>query len=241
MHPTCPRRLAGALAPLLLSAAMAPTALAADLGAPRPPAYNAEPSYQQQYLWTGLYGGISGGYVWGEATQFYDRAGDHGTATLDPEGFAGALTLGYNVQWPSGIVVGLEGDLGLMDVTSGEHEVFDGHLWSSDFGTLWGTLRGRAGMAFGNNLVYGTGGLAFMDVSEVSIGNTPGETATADDLRTGWVLGAGIEHAWSPTASVKLEYLHMDFGTTDGRSANDEAFSFSETADLVRAGVNFKF
>lgn len=195
----------------------------------------------QGALWSGFYGGLSAGYTWGEATQFYDRAGDHGTASISPEGFTGAVTLGYNMQWPSGLVLGVEGDLGLMDVSAGPETIFDGHIYSAEFGPFWGTLRGRLGMAFGDNLVYGTGGLAFMDVSEVSIGNTPGETAISEDLRTGWVLGAGIEHAFAPEMSVKLEYLHMDFGSVDGRSANNERFSFDETADLVRVGLNYKF
>lgn len=193
------------------------------------------------HRWSGFYGGLSAGYTWGEATQFYEREGDHGTTSLSPEGFAGSLTAGYGMQWPSGLVLGVEADLGLMDVSAGPETVFDGHVYSAEFGSFWGTLRGRLGLAMGDLLLYGTGGLAFMDVSEVSIGNTPGETAISEDLRTGWVVGAGIEQALTQETSIKLEYLHMDFGSNEGRSDNNERFAFDETADLLRVGLNYRF
>lgn len=199
------------------------------------------PTSSGRDLWSGLYVGLSAGYTWGEATQFYDRAGNHGTTSLNPDGFNGAVTAGYNIQWPGGLVLGVEGDLGIMDASAGPKTVYDGHIYSADFGSLWGTLRGRAGMSLGNTLVYATGGLAFMDVSEVSIGNTPGETAISEGWRTGWVLGGGIEQALGEGSSIKLEYLHMDFGTIEGRSANNERFTFDETADVVRVGYNMKF
>lgn len=239
-------RLAAAIPSSIGAVMFAGPLLAADLGGQAKSLPPIEPTYADAYAapivpWSGLYAGISLGYGWGEATQTYERAGDHGTASLSPDGAAGALTLGYNVPWGNGLVLGVEGDLGLMDLTAGPETVFDGHIYSAEFGPLWGTLRGRAGVTFGDTLVYGTAGLAFMEVDEISIGNTPGETATSSDTRLGWVLGAGVEHLIGPRTSLKLEYLHLDVGSSDGRSANDEAFSFEETADLIRAGVNYRF
>jgi outer membrane immunogenic protein len=102
-------------------------------------------------------------------------------------------------------------------------------------------MRARGGSIYGDTLFYATGGLAFMGVDEVSVGNTPGETAYNKDWRSGWVLGAGIEHAFAPGVTAKLEYLHMDFGSSNGLSANNEAFSFDNRVDLVRVGVNYGF
>ena len=45
----------------------------------------------------------------------------------------------------------------------------------------------------------------------------------------------------SPGMTAKLEYLHMDFGTYSGFSANNEPFSFDNRVDLIRAGLNFAF
>lgn len=42
------------------------------------------PAYEPRTLWTGLYGGISGGYASGHSTYFHDHGGDDGTAAIDP-------------------------------------------------------------------------------------------------------------------------------------------------------------
>lgn len=222
--------------------------VAADLGTgPRAvvggplPAFSLPPDLARQSYWSGFYAGLSAAYGWGHSAQNYERAGDHGAASTDPAGFAGSVTLGYNFDMGGGFVAGIEGDLGLMDISEGAKEVYDGHIYKTSYGPGWGTLRGRAGYAFGPTLVYATGGFAFMALDDVSIGNTPGETAINEDFKTGWVLGAGVEQVLSPGMTVKLEYLHMDFGTYDGLSANRERFSFENDVDLVRAGINYRF
>ena len=215
------------------------TATAADKGGPPPtyPAFDDVPPL----MWTGLYGGLSAGYGWGSSTQSYDCNDNHGLASTDPEGALAAITLGYNYFLTNGLLFGVEGDLGLMDVSANDKEVYDGHVYRSSFGPWWATLRGRAGVVFGNTLFYGTAGAAFMGVDEESIGNTSGETAYNKDVRSGWVAGAGIEHAFTPRMSAKIEYLHMYFGTYEGLSDNREDFSFQNDLDLVRVGMNYKF
>jgi len=203
----------------------------------------AEPYYEPAppAIWQGLYWGASIGYGWGTSEQYYDRAGDHGTASTDPSGPLGALTVGYNYMWSPRVLLGVEADLGLMNVSADDKVVFDGHIYKTSFGPFWGTLRGRVGWQMDRALVYATGGWAFMDVDEVSIGNTPGETARNEDWRSGWVLGAGVEYALMPGVTGKVEYLHMDFGSYDGYSSNREAYSFDNRVDLIRTGLNFKF
>lgn len=221
-------------------------AAAADLGGPRrlpPPATFdapfAEPS--KPPLWQGLYWGLSGGYGWGGSTQSYDRNDDHGDASTDPEGYLASATVGYNYLLGPNLLVGIEGDLGVMDISADDKEVYDGHVYRTTFGPWWGTARGRAGLVMGPLLLYGTGGIAFAAIDEVSIGNTPGETAANRDVRSGWVVGGGVEMAFSDTVTAKVEYLHMDFGSYEGLSASGEAFSFDNKVDAVRAGLNFRF
>lgn len=216
---------------------------AADL---RGPGYVAPADTEEVYrpsapIWQGLYWGLSGGYGWGNSEQTYDRNNNHGLASTDPEGALGAFTIGYNFAPAPGLLIGAEADLGIMDISADAKEVYDGHIYKTQFGTFWGTLRARAGVLFGRALIYGTGGIAFMETDEVSIGNTPGETAINDDLRSGWVVGGGLEYALMPGVTSKIEYLHMDFGTYEGLSDNREDFTFKNDVDLVRAGLNFKF
>ncbi len=76
------------------------------------------------------------------------------------------------------------------------------------------TLRGRAGIASGNSLFYATGGLA-AGSSILTHEYLPGpDTDSYDlsDLRTGIVLGLGMEHAVSDRASIKVEALMSKFG-----------------------------
>lgn len=192
-------------------------------------------------LWTGPYGGASIGYAWGESKQSYDRAGDHGKATLEPDGAAAAITGGYNWMWDEAFLFGMEADIGVINVSQGATEVFDGHIWSTNIGPFWGTLRGRAGYAIDDFLMFVSGGLAVASIDDTSIGNTPGETAKEDNLRAGWVVGGGVEYALDDYWILKAEYLHMDFGRYEGQSANNEDYYFENVVDLIRFGANVRF
>ncbi len=191
--------------------------------------------------WSGLYAGASIGFGWGEATQNYDRAGDHGAATLEPDGATGSAIAGYNWMLNDQWLVGVEGELGVLGVSQGATEVFDGHIWSSEFGPFMSTLRGRVGYAFGDVVMYGTGGLALAGITDISIGNTPGETASEDNVRAGWAIGFGADYALDNDWRLRGEFLHMDFGRKDGLSDNAEAYSFDNSLNLLRVGLTRSF
>lgn len=229
--------------------ALVAPAASADLGGeyrdkPRPLAMVSPPygaSHGTAPIWEGLYWGGSVGYGWGDSEHYYDRNDNHGTATNALEGGLASLTIGYNTLVAPGFLVGVEGDLGIMDISADDKVIFDGHVWKAEYGLFWGTIRGRAGVLFGDTLLYGTGGWAVMEVNEVGYGDAAGQTAVNEDVRSGWVLGGGVEHAFSPGMTAKLEYLHMDFGSYEGLSENREDYAFDNTVDIVRAGLNFKF
>lgn len=219
-------------------------AIAADQGGYiAPPQEPLETAYvgPTKSVWDGLYWGASLGYGFGESDHDYDRGANHGLAERDVEGGLASLTLGYNYRVAPQFVVGLEGDIGVADLSGDDRIIFDGHIWKTQFGPFWGTVRGRAGFLLGNTLIFGTGGWAFMDVDEVGIGDADGQTAQNRSFRSGYVVGGGVEHAFSPGVTAKVEYLHMDFGSYEGFSENQEAFSFDNRVDLVRTGLNFKF
>lgn len=216
-------------------------ALAADLGGPRrlpPPANFDEPFIPDSKppLWQGLYWGLSGGYGWGSSDASFDPGVN--SANTDPEGFLASATVGYNMLLGSSLLVGVEGDLGVMDISADDEDV-GGALYRTSFGPFWGTLRGRAGIPIGPLLLYGTGGLAFASLDEVSI-ETGDEKASDSELRAGWVAGGGAEFAFSESTTAKVEYLHMEFDSTDGLTS-DGSFSFDNKLDVVRAGLNFRF
>ncbi len=216
-------------------------ALAADLGGPRrlpPPATFDDPYVEptKPPLWQGLYWGLSGGYGWGDSDGSFESGAS--SADTDPEGWLASATVGYNMLLGSNLLLGIEGDLGVMDI-SADDEDFNGNIYRTSFGPWWGTLRGRAGIAMGPLLLYGTGGLAFASLDEVSL-EVGDEKAEDSELRAGWVAGGGVEFAFSESTTAKVEYLHMDFGSTDGLTSTG-SYSFDNQVDVVRAGLNFRF
>jgi outer membrane immunogenic protein len=218
------------------------TAHAADLARPlRSDPIDETAGYGKLYNWQGLYLGGSAGYGWGTSTHNYDRNANHGTAETELTGGLASLTIGYNWYAAPSVVLGIEGDLGVIDVSANDKEIFDGHVWKSQIGPFWGTLRARAGyLVTPALLLYGTGGIAFAEFDEIAVGDAAGQSAKNQDFKVGWTLGAGAEWAFSHNLTAKVEYLHMDFGQYDGLSENRETFYFDNTVDVVRLGVNWK-
>jgi outer membrane immunogenic protein len=186
-------------------------ASAADL--PRGP-YYAPQAAPNVYNWAGVYAGVNAGYQWGTTTN----------NPTEPSGMAGGVQLGYN--WQNGqFVFGGETDLQV----SGADDTFAPFKFSNPW---FGTLRGRAGYAFNNVLLYGTLGLAY--------GNVRAETAFLSEDRThaGWTAGAGVEVGLNRVWSARAEYLYMDLsdrlytitGVKNGLESN-----------LLRIGVNYHF
>jgi outer membrane immunogenic protein len=152
-------------------------------------------------------------------------------------------TLGYNWQKGS-FVYGAEGDFSWAAIngqssTCGPTSVLP-HPCGTNLNAL-GTFRGRAGYAVGATgswLLYATGGLAIGELRGWD-SLTP---ASGNDWRAGWTVGAGVETAIAPRWTAKLEYLHVDLG--NGQIFNvvpgvPESVSFK--ADILRAGINYKF
>jgi outer membrane immunogenic protein len=211
---------------LLTSAAtlvMSP-AVAGDL-APEypPPPYPAAPygaplappvPYVVPARWFGPYAGLNLGYEWGNLSDL----------SINPNGLIAGGQVGYN--WQNGqFVFGGETDLQL--------SAADGTFASYQFSNPWfGTMRGRAGIAWGYTLFYATAGLAYgeakLDYSGLSVSNTS----------LGWTAGAGIEFAFTPCWSVKAEYLYYNLGPQSIQLAGvNPTFS----SEVLRVGVNYRF
>jgi outer membrane immunogenic protein len=222
------RKAFAAIGALVLSAAWAGSAAAADLSTRYQQPLVKAPVYAPLYNWSGIYLGINGGGGWGRST--WDRAD-----TFDLSGGVVGGTAGYN--WQIGqVVLGVEGDIdwsGIRDTTTTFCPA--GCTTNNDW---LGTVRGRLGYAFDRFLPYVTGGLAVGDIRAT----TPG-FAGATQTNAGWTAGAGLEFAIAGNWTAKAEYLHVDLGSfncglTCGVTTTDNV-SFS--ADIVRGGVNYRF
>jgi outer membrane immunogenic protein len=175
------------------------------------------------FTWTGFYVGVNAGYGWSDDDfDAVDFADDE-----DDGGFVGGAQIGYNYQIGS-FVVGLEGDIqyadfgrdGVFNFEDEDGEILEGEFESSDW---FGTVRARAGVAFGQALIYGTGGFAF-----------------ADDA-TGWTVGGGLEYAFTNNLSAKIEGLYVNLENDDDFDFDIDGFDGETDFGVVRAGLNFRF
>ena len=76
-------------------------------------------------------------------------------------------------------------------------------------------MTGRLGYAAGPALFYAKGGWGYLDTNRRGSLRCLAAVYTAlviTTTRYGWTVGGGIEYMWSPTWSVKAEYLYFDFG-----------------------------
>jgi outer membrane immunogenic protein len=151
-------------------------------------------------------------------------AGGHVGATLDNEllfsipgqklGFAvdealmGGLHAGYNWQTSAGWVYGIEADVSIID----DELVSD--IATFEVTGHWATVRGRIGMATSGTLLYTTAGAAFLAYDD-EIGEQIG------DDTVGFVVGAGLEHKFTPRLSLGIEGLYHSFSSEIGNPGEE--------------------
>lgn len=212
-------------AALLASVAILFTAAAAtraaDLGHPVTlPAY----SYDDAGLaiatdnWSGPYVGATvGGRTSGDLN--FD-VGNYGITAGAQAGYLqqlGSFVLGGEVQgmWTDELTYALTTDAGL----------------SQDWSVA---AKGRAGVALGDLLVYGTGGAVYSELRPT------GATTSGAEWHTGAVFGGGVEHKLGDNLSLRAEYLQTRFfgveSSVSGVGRTDDLTSHS-----VNLGVNYRF
>lgn len=161
--------------------------------------------------------------------------------------------------------------------SAGNVAFFNNNTLGANRSDFFGTVRGRIGYAMDRVLVYGTGGAAFRDLNNNTnngvvngsslagtgfyyAGNVPVATVLgsvvnptltrkADDV--GYVVGAGVEYAFTPQITGKIEGMYVNFGraggtgvvgvTNTGSAVVSTTRSRDDDFAIVRAGVNYKF
>lgn len=221
-------------------------AWAADI-APGPyPAPPPAPPPPPPYSWTGIYvGANAGGSFVNESDTGTITGGLLNGVFLAGTGSAnGALAggqLGFNYQINS-IVLGIEGDFDWSGL-SGSKSL--GILTRTGKIEWLGTIRARAGFAIDRLMIYGTGGVAFVPLSDEITAAGFGTLYSASSTNVGWTIGAGVEGALAPNWTVRAEYLFVQSNVTlSGPFAvigGTLAYTGTISDNVVRAGVNFKY
>lgn len=234
------------LATSLASAADMPTK--APLAPPPAPVFN----------WTGFYAGAQVGYGWGHTTadSFNANTGAFvATGENDRHGWFGGGQLGYNYMFPSRWLLGVEGDIAGGDISGTAVNCSSPTACAqADVKTSWfATLRGRVGYAWNNWLLFGTGGAAWVHhstdrtiVASAALPAAVGAVASSSGTDAGWTAGGGVEWAFAPHWTAKLEYLYIHYDSTNTFTypafpAANRINDSNTHLNIVRVGVNYLF
>ncbi len=122
-----------------------------------------------------------------------------------------------------------------------------------------GTTRGRVGWAWGNVLLYATGGAAYAHTSygysqsNIAGGGVAAVAASDSATQFGWTVGGGLEWGFG-VWSVKGEYLYYDLGSHTLTAACSTVIGsctglaptlfstrFRDNGSIARVGLNYRF
>ncbi|MCK1595278.1 carbohydrate porin [Bradyrhizobium sp. 164] len=202
------------------------------------------PARKAVYNWTGFY--VGGHFGYGDASF------GPGTNPLPQQGaflphsaigLIGGYQVGYNRQFASRVVLGIEADATFtspQDVPALERAPAPFHT-TIDY---VGTVRGRVGYAFDRFMPYVTGGLAWGH-SHINVNDGDGVTAVfpVGDYHTGWTAGLGLEFAIRGNWTAKAEYEYVDLArqTYDMSGFRLANVNVDPRIHLVKLGLNYQF
>ena len=190
--------------------------------------------YSRTHIWTGIYVGANAGGAFGNfSANATSGPFSADLGSVNANGFIGGGQVGAQIQYQH-VVYGIEGD-------------FQGSSQDNTFGVAgipvtasmpwFATVRGRLGWAVNNVLLYGTGGMAIVD-GKISA-SAFGLTASTEKSHIGWTAGAGIEWAFAPHWSAKVEYLYLDGGNIEIANFGGVTVNGRIKDNIVRAGLNY--
>jgi outer membrane immunogenic protein len=211
-------------------------ARAADLSQPY---YNRAPVYAPPaYSWTGFYVGAHLGGAFSGDSNFNGLAtGNNGNGR-----FLGGLQAGYDWQFNTNWVVGVEGQYSWLSGNVGA--VFPGGFLYTNNQRGLGSFTGRVGYTWGPGMVYLKGGYAYSNNNEnVTLAGVPIGFVLTGDHTNGYAVGAGLEYMFAPNWSAKAEYQYYNFGSARfaAPTALLPAGSFTTDDHVLKAGVNYRF
>ena len=194
--------------------------------------------------WTGCYIGVHAGG--GTQTDTFTPNGNR-VFTAGGNGVGGLAGGHAGCDAQFGVVVlGVEGDAAwanLRDkstnnlVSNDVVEATAENRWNADVAL-------RAGVAIDRALIYGKAGAAW---GGFDLSLSPSTTGNTSTTLAGLLLGAGIEYAFAPHWSARLEYDHVDYASRWQTelfrvgAGSVDPIPVSAAANVVTLGVSYRF
>jgi outer membrane immunogenic protein len=236
---------------------------------------SAAPAAVVAYSWTGFYVGGHAGPAWG-----LDAGSSMQTLTQVPTitdpisfdgqtnmGAVGGFQAGYNFQLNPSWVVGIEGDWSWASLGEQSRSFLTslgatlplGNSVAMQAQLNWvASVRGRVGYAWDRVLIYGTGGLAWADMSFGAYRTynavAPNNFGSVRGASLGWVAGGGIEYATTKHLIVRAEYLYYSLDSDEsvrtvcsgigvcGATPPVNVYSWGDaTVQTARIALSYKF
>jgi opacity protein-like surface antigen len=200
-------------------------------------------------VWSGFHIGLHAG---GALSAVSVGQGQHSLGPLslpgqslnvDNWGGAVGLTVGYGRAFGP-LVAGLEGDIGWLALNDRFTVALGADNRLDMTGGLYGTVRGRLGLALDRLMVFGTAGVVLADMTGTYTDTTTGDRVSANDLKHGLAWGGGLEVALTRNWSVKGEYLRLNLADEAAVAivnAQRLDFSFGMPLHMLRFGANARF
>lgn len=218
------------------------------------PIYKAPPMpyLPAAYDWSGMYvgGHVGWGHVRDQAT--IQAAGGllalGAVNSLSSDQFIGGLQAGYNFMVAPNILLGFEGEFTWLTqkYSTGLATLAPPTILTYTASPDWvATAAGRLGYTSDKTMIYVKGGGAWLD-SKYGAFQTPaaGIPFSASNVRTGYIVGGGIEYGLTQNWSAKAEYAYLDFGTSSynvGFGGAGTATGIKTDMQQVKLGLNYRF
>jgi outer membrane immunogenic protein len=215
------------------------------------------------FTWDGFYLGVNVGYGWSEnqwTSQGILELPGAGTSNFDPKTnhVLGGVQAGANYQFGTW-VAGFEADvmaLGARESASGNVFVggvaVPGITATATTDVDWLALfTGRLGWAWDRALLYVKGGVAAGQTKDNFNLSAPGafiDFGTKTNVLVGGTIGAGIEYAFAPHWTAKIEYNWVDLGSNTenfnviaGGASLTSREEIEHKISILKFGANYKF
>ena len=230
---------------------------AADLGRPLPaPAPVPIPAYVP-FGWTGFYIGGNAGAAWTPKGEFTDSLGNFFDGASQSTVFTGGGQVGANYQVNYWLVVGVEADFNwLSDHNNKSNAVFIptvGNVQVAADSRWLTTIAARVGLVAAERaLFYVKGGGGWLSNNEFTVTDqTTGASfnGSNNNFNGGWLVGAGVEYAFAPNWTAKVEYDFLAISNTSftvpagtlGFHSADTFTTNNRDLQMLTVGFNYLF